>query len=57
MKKETIAQETRRGYAYLKQKVKDGDNKVMLHFSGSMRKRTMMFQELFRYEYDRRCDM
>ena len=47
MKKETIAQETRRGYAYLKQKVKDGDNKVMLHFSGSMRKRTMMFQELF----------
>lgn len=30
MKKETIAQETRRGYAYLKQKVKDGDNKVII---------------------------
>ena len=56
MKKETIAQETRRGYAYLKQKVKDGDNKVMLHFSGSMRKRTMMFQELFRYESDSKID-
>lgn len=56
MKKETIAQETRRGYAYLKQKVKDGDNKVMLHFSGSMRKRTMMFLELFRYESDSKID-
>ena len=56
MKKETIAQETRWGYAYLKQKVKDGDNKVMLHFSGSMRKRTMMFQELFRYESDSKID-
>ena len=28
MKKETIAQETRRGYAYLKQKVKDGNGSV-----------------------------
>lgn len=56
MKKETIAQETRRGYAYLRQKVKDGDNKVMLYFLVSMRKRTMMFQELYRYESDSKID-
>ena len=56
MKKETIAEETRRYFNYLKLKVKESDEPVELYLSGSMNKRTRMYKEITRYENDAEID-
>ena len=56
MKKETIAQETRRYFNYLKLKVMENDEHVELYLSGSMNKRTRMYKEVTRYESDAKID-
>ena len=56
MKKETIAEETRRYFNYLKLKVMESDELVELYLSGSMNKRTRMYKEITRYENDAEID-
>ena len=56
MKNETIAEETRRGFAYIRNKVKAGEDNILLHFSGTMNKRTRMYKEVQRYESDAKID-
>ena len=56
MKKETIAEETRRYFNYLKLKVMESDEPVELYLSGSMNKRTRMYKEITRYENDAEID-
>ena len=56
MKKETIAEETRRYFNYLKLKVMESDEHVELYLSGSMNKRTRMYKEITRYENDAEID-
>lgn len=55
-KKQTIAQETRKYFCYLKNEVKNGNEQVLLHLSGTMQKRARMYKELFRYENDAKID-
>lgn len=50
--KETIAQETRKNFCYLKQELKKGNEKILLSLSGTMQKRTKMYKEIYRYESD-----
>ena len=56
MKKETIAEEVRRNFNYLKLKVLESDEPVELYLSGSMNKRTRMYKELTRYENNAEID-
>ena len=56
MKKETIADETRRNFNYLKLKVMESDEPIELYLSGSMNKRTRMYKEITRYENDAEID-
>ena len=56
MKKETIAEETRRYFNYLKLKVMESDEPVELYLSGSMNKRTRMHKEITKYENDAEID-
>ena len=56
MKKETIAEEVRRDFNYLKLKVMESDEPVELYLSGSMNKRTRMYKEITRYEDDAKID-
>ena len=56
MKKETIAEETRKCFNYLKLKVMESDEPVELYLSGSMNKRTRMYKEITRYENDAEID-
>ena len=56
MKKETIAEEVRRHFNYLKLKVMESDEPIELYLSGSMNKRTRMYKEITRYEDDAKID-
>ena len=56
MKKETIAEETRRDFNYLKLKVMESDEPVELYLSGSMNKRSRMYKEITRYKNDAEID-
>ena len=56
MKKETITEEVRRYFNYLKIKVMESDEPVELYLSGSMNKRTRMYKEIIRYENDAEID-
>ena len=56
MKKETIAEETRRHFNYLKLKVMESDEPVELYLSGSTNKRTRMYKEITRYKNDAEID-
>ena len=56
MKKETIAQESRRYFNYLKLKVMESDEHIELYLSGSMNKRTRMYKEVTRYARDAKID-
>ena len=56
MKKETVAEETRRHFNYLKLKVIESDEPVELYLSGSMNKRTRMYKEIIRYAKDAEID-
>ena len=56
MKKETIKEEVRRYFNYLKIKVMESDEPVELYLSGSMNKRTRMYKEIIRYENDAEID-
>ena len=56
MKKETIAEETKRNFNYLKLKVMESDEPVELYLSGSMNKRTRMYKEITRYKNNAEID-
>ena len=56
MKKETIAEETRRNFNYLKLKVMESDEPIELYLSGSMNKRSRMYKEITKYKNDAEID-
>ena len=53
---ETIAQETRKHFNFIKHKVKNGDESIMPYLSGTAIKRTKMYKEVARYESDANID-
>lgn len=56
MKKETIAQETRNQFNFIKHELKKGNENIIPHLSGTINKRTRMYKEVSRYENDARID-
>lgn len=54
--KETIAQETRKHFCFLKHEVKKGNENILVYLSGTMQKRTKMYKEIYRYESDAKID-
>lgn len=54
--KETIAQETRKHFCYLKHEIQKGNEKILVYLSGTMQKRTKMYKEIYRYESDAKID-
>ena len=56
MKKETIAQETREQFNFIKHELKKGNENTIPYLSGTSNKRTKMYKEVSRYESDARID-
>lgn len=54
--KETISQETRKQFNFIKHEVKKGNENIMPYLSGTANKRTKMYKEVSRYESDARID-
>lgn len=54
--KESIAQETRKQFNFIKHEVRKGNEKIMPYLSGSMQKRTKMYKEVARYESNAKID-
>ena len=47
---ETIAQEVRKQFNFLKFKVRKGEDNTLVYLSGTINKRTRMYKEISRYE-------
>jgi hypothetical protein len=54
--KETIAQETRRQFNFIKHELKKGNKNTFPYLSGTSNKRAKMYKEVSRYESDARID-
>lgn len=56
MKIETIAQETREQFNFIRHELKRGHENTIPYLSGTKNKRTRMYKEVNRYESDARID-
>lgn len=54
--KKTIARETREQFNFIKHELKRGNENIMPYLSGTMKKRTMMYKETYRYEENAKID-